>query len=484
MDSAEASIPDIPPDDSSHASEPAGSPTVERQVQKWTIGTRKPLPTILRAFRHRNFRLFFAGQFISLTGTWMQSVAQAWLVHQMTGSAVLLGSVMFASQFPIFLLAPIGGTVADRVNRYRIVLTTQSVAMVLAAILAALTLTGRIEVWHIFVLASCLGTVNAFDIPARQAFIVSLVGREEMINAIALNSSMFNAARIVGPAMAGILIGLVGEAWCFFYNAVSYIGVLACLLQMKLAISHTVPPTGSPWMNMVEGFRYVAQTPPIRALILLLGVVSLTGVPYAVLMPIIAGEVLDAGAHGLGMLMSSAGVGALIGALTIAGRRGVRGLGRWVATASSCFGVSLIMFSLSTNLWLSAALLVPVGGAMMMQMAASNTLIQSMVPDRLRGRVMSVYSMMFMGMAPMGALWAGTIAESFGAPMAIALGGGLCLIASAIFWSVLPSLRVQGRELILAQQMAAGIIADDVAGSNPGLAALQPSNTAELEKTR
>src|SRR5580692_11197202 len=374
------------------------------------------LPATLRALRHRNFQLFFSGQLISLIGTWMQSMAQAWLVYRLTGSSLLLGSVGFASQFPVFLVAPLGGIVADRHNRQRVVIGTQIASMILALILALLTLTGRVQVWHIFVLAALLGVVNAFDIPGRQAFLVDMVGKEDLMNAIALNSSMFNGARIIGPAIAGILVAKIGEGWCFFANGVSYIAVIIGLLMMNVHSPARASTATSPLEHIMEGFQFVNRTRPIRALMMLLGLVSMTGMPYVVLMPIFADKILhgggqqlasmigshDLGAVRLGILMGAAGVGALLGALTLAARSGVKGLSRWVATCCAGFGVSLMLFSFSKSFWLSVILLLPVGYFVMLQMASSNTLIQVMVPDELRGRVMSVYSMMFMGLAPLG----------------------------------------------------------------------------------
>jgi len=411
--------------------------------------------TTLRALRHRNFQLFFSGQLISLIGTWMQTVAQSWLVYRLTGSALLLGAVGFASQIPVFLVATIGGTTADRVNRQRLVIATQTAAMLLAAILAWLTLTDLIQVWHIFVLAALLGVVNAFDIPGRQSFLVDMVGKEDLMNAIALNSSMFNGARIIGPAVAGILVARIGEGWCFAANALSYIAVIVGLKLMKV---HCPPRTSgrSPIEDIIEGFHWVAKTKIIRALLLLLGLVSLVGMPYTVLMPIFADRILHGGARGLGILMTATGVGALCGALTLATKTGVKGLGRWVAIACASFGISLFLFSFSRWFWVSVALLVPAGYSMMLQMACSNTLIQTMVPDQLRGRVMAVYSMMFMGMAPIGALLGGAFAHRMGAPLTVALGGVTCVLGAILFGRALPELRVEARRLIVAQGLAGG----------------------------
>jgi MFS family permease len=417
-----------------------------------------------RAFRHRNYQLFFSGQLISVTGTWMQSVAESWLVYRLTGSAALLGVTAFCSQIPVFVLAPIAGTVADRNNRHRIMVITQSVSMLLPLVLCILTFTALVRPWHVFVLAGCLGVVNAFDIPARQSFVVEMVGREDLLNAIALNSSMFNGARVVGPAAAGILVAAVGEGWCFLLNALSYIAVIAGLLMMQV-------PRRSPVLkhsalrDTIEGFRFVARTAPVRALLLLLGVVSLTGVPYAVLMPVFAESILHGGARELGILMAASGLGALGGALTLAGRRDVRGLGKWAGFAAGSFGVALALFSLSRTFWLSVVLLVPVGYSLMVQMAASNTLIQAMVPDVLRGRVMSVYSMMFLGMAPFGGLSAGYAAEHIGAPVTVAGGGAICLIAAILFRLHLPSVRSEARALIVAQGLAAGEPAQGITAS-------------------
>jgi MFS family permease len=421
------------------------------------------LATTLRALKHRNFQLFFSGQLISLVGTWMQTIAESWLVYRLTGSSLLLGSVAFASQIPVFLMAPIGGIVADRYNRHRIIIATQASAMVLALIYAGLTISEVIRasrIWPIFVLAILLGIVNAFDIPARQAFIVDMVGREDLMNAIALNSSMFNGARVIGPAVAGIIVAKIGEGWCFFANGISYIAVITGLLLMKVSIKPRVI-TASPLENILEGFRYVRNTGPIRSLLLLLGLVSLVGMPYAVLMPVFAKQILHGGARELGILMGATGVGALLGALTLATRTGLKGIARWITLASTGFGLSLILFCgvayfLSRHFWLAAAALVPVGFCMMVQMAASNTLIQSMVPDRLRGRVMSVYSMMFMGMAPFGAFFAGAFAQRLGAPLTVVLGAIACLAGSAVFGAGLPKLRVEARQLVLAQQETGG----------------------------
>jgi MFS family permease len=418
-------------------------------------------PEALRALRHRNYQLFFSGQLISLIGTWMDQVAESWLVYRLTGSSLLLGTVAFAGQIPVFLMSPIGGIVADRFNRRKILVATQSSMMVLALILAGLTLTHVVQVWHVVLLAALMGVVNAFDIPARQAFVVDMVAREDLVNAIALNSSMFNGARVIGPAVAGIVVALIGEGWCFFANGISFIAVIAGLLLMKISRPR-LSIEGSPLQNVLEGFRFVSSTGPVRALMLLLGLVSFTAMPYAVLMPIFADQILHGGPKALGLLMGASGMGALGGAITLAMRKTLRGLGRWVAIACSCFGVVLIGFAYSRRLWLSVVLLVPVGFCMMLQMASSNTLVQSMVPDQLRGRIMSVYSMIFMGMAPLGALLAGSIAHGIGAPLTVAIGGIISIAGGITFGLRWSSHRPVARELIVAQQMAGGAPAQEI----------------------
>jgi MFS family permease len=411
------------------------------------------LPVTLRALRHRNFQLFFGGQLISLIGTWMQSVAQAWLVYRLTGSSLLLGVVAFASQIPIFLLSPVGGTVADRYNRHRVVIATQATSMVLAAILATLTLGHWINVWELIVLASSLGVVNAFDIPARQSFLVEMVGREDLMNAIALNSSMFNGARVVGPAIAGILVSSIGEGWCFFANAVSFIAVIAGLLMMKIERRKSEKHS-SMMEHIAEGFRFAQRATPVRNLLYLVGLISLAGVPYTVLMPIFADRILHGGAWGLGILMGATGVGAMAGALTLASRTGVRGLGRIAAFSAAGFGASLVIFGFSRNFIFSLIILVPTGFTLMTQMACANTLIQAMVPDRLRGRMMALYSMMFMGMSPLGGLFSGISADWIGARWTVAIGGIACVMAAGIFYLKLPAVRMEAERLILAQGMA------------------------------
>jgi MFS family permease len=418
-----------------------------------------------RALRHRNFQLFFAGQFVSLVGTWMQTIAQSWLVYRLTGSSLLLGVVGFSSQIPVFLLAPLGGLVADRWNRQKVVIATQSASMILAFILAGLALARRLTVWEIIALAVGLGVVNAFDIPARQAFLVEMVDREDLMNAVALNSSMFNGARVAGPAIAGILVAALGVGWCFFANAVSYIAVIIGLLLMRIDRPAALEDNESAIENVIEGFQFVRQTGPVRALLLLVGLVSFVAMPVTVLMPIFADRILHGGVQGLGWLMGATGVGALLGALALAARRDVRGLGRWVFVSAAWFGASLVLFGFSRWMWLSVAVLVPSGFFMMLDMAATNTLLQAMAPDRLRGRVMALYSMMTGGMAPLGALTAGAAADKIGAPRAVAIGGVACVIGAFWFWRRWPGLRESARELLVAAGMMTREASDELAAS-------------------
>ncbi|MCL6545068.1 MAG: MFS transporter [Bryobacteraceae bacterium] len=401
--------------------------------------TETRLPRVFRALAHRNFRLFAGGQLLSLTGTWMQNAAQSWLVYRLTGSSLLLGTVSFANQVPIFLLSPLGGAAADRYNRRQVVLGTQVAAMALAFLLAALTLSGRVQIWHIVTLALLGGVVQALDTPARQSLFIELVGAQDLLNAIALNSSMFNTARMLGPAVAGVVVASAGEGWCFLANAVSYLAVIAGLLMMRLAPSAAPAAQGRMAAELLEGFRFAWHAQTIRTLLLMLGISSLLGSPYVVLLPVFARDVLGGGPRTLGLLMGAVGLGALVGALSVAAKTGVRGLGRTVRYASAGFGLSLLAFSMSRELEISILLLIPTGFSLMTQMACSNTLIQTIVPDRIRGRVMALYSMMIMGMAPFGALLAGFLAQHLGAPATVALGGAACLAASVVYWRQLAS---------------------------------------------
>jgi MFS family permease len=393
-----------------------------------------------RALQHRNFQLFIGGQLVSLIGTWMQSTAQLWLVYKLTGSAALLGVFGFANQVPILFLASIGGYVGDRYNRHRGVMWTQTASMILAFALAGLTLGKIITVWELIFIAFLVGIVNAFDVPIRQAFFVQMVGKEDLPNAIALNSSIFHGARVVGPAIAGATIAWLdahhvnsSEGWCFLMNGVSFLAVIGALAAMRIAKTEPKPPQGSPFQNFIQGFRFAMHDLPIRSALILLAVLSLFGLQYAVFLPLFAKDVLHSGVGGFGLLMSFAGVGAVLGALHFAARTDYKGLARWIAATSMVCAIGLEVFAQSRVFWLSSAVLVIVGFAVTSQMTATNTLIQYRVPDELRSRVMAVYATMMMGMQPIGALIAGGVAKHAGAPTTLAVFGILVLLGSVIF---------------------------------------------------
>jgi MFS family permease len=386
-----------------------------------------------RALRHRNFRLFIVGQGLSLIGTWVQTVAQAWLVYRISQSSVMLGLVSFASQVPYLVLAPVAGVVADRVNRHKLILLMQTLAMGQAVLLAVLTLTGRIEVWHVFYLALTLGVLGVFEMTARQSFLVEMVGKEDLMNAIAINSSVYNSGRILGPAIAGILVALIGEGWCFAVNSASFLSVIVGLLMMRLPPPPPAQGTFAPVEHFREGFHYVWNHAPSRTVLLLLGLTSVMNYPYLVLMPIFAEKILKGGPQTLGLLMSSVGVGAILGSIYMATRIGLRGLSRTITSMTILYSVALALFGLSPDLRLSMALLLPVGFGMMVSVAATNTTLQTLAPDALRGRVLSFYGMMFIGMTPIGSLLAGWAGEVIGAPLTVITGAAFCIAGALLF---------------------------------------------------
>ncbi len=405
---------------------------------------------IFRALYSRNYRLFFGGQGISFIGTWMQQIAMSWLVYRMTNSAFLLGLIGFSSQICSFFFSPFAGVLSDRWNRHHILVATQSLALVQAFILAYLTLTGTIAVHHLVILSLFLGFVNAFDIPTRQAFVVEMVEkREDLGNAIALNSFLFNGARLVGPSIAGILISILGEGLCFFLNGLSFLAVIIALLSMKISSNKRESEKTQILQGVKEGFIYAFGFPPIRSIILFLGWISLVGTANTTLMPVFAKDILRGGSQTYGFLMAAIGVGAIIGAIFLASRRSVLGLGRIIAIASGIFGIGLISFSLSQTLWLSMFLLLLTGLGMMVHMASSNTILQTMVDDDKRGRVMSLFAMAFMGMAPFGSLAGGSLAGMIGASTTLIIGGATCLLGSFLFMKKLPSLRKMGRPIYI-----------------------------------
>lgn len=411
---------------------------------------------LARALSHRNYRLFFCGQSVSLVGTWITRVAISWLVYRLTGSELLLGIVGFAGQIPTLLLAPLAGVVVDRHNRHRILVWTQAASLAQSALLAVLTLTDVITVPQLLVLQIVQGVINAFDTPARQALVVEMVtNRADVPNAIALNSSMVNGSRVIGPALGGVIIAAVGEGWCFAIDAVSYLAVLFSLLLMRLQPKEHAAP-GVPLLHDLQsGFRYVADSIAIRSFLVLLAVVSTAGVPYTVLMPAVVAETLGGGPDLLGWLMGASGAGALAGALYLASRRTVVGLGRVILIGSLAFGTCLVAFSTTRSVWLAVPLLAFAGAGFIVQAASTNTIIQTIVDEQYRGRVMAFYTMAFFGAVPIGSLISGVVATYVGAAMTIRIGGIVCIAAGLWFAMRLPALRAAVRPIYITR----GIIA-------------------------
>jgi MFS family permease len=407
------------------------------------------LKNLLRALRSRNYRLFVAGQSVSLVGTWMQQVAMSWLVYRLTGSAFLLGVIGFTSQIPTFILAPVAGVLADRWNRRRLLIATQAFAMLQAAFLAAVVISGIVQIWQLIVLSLLLGIVNAFDIPIRQSFVVEMVtDREDLGNAIALNSSMVNGARLIGPAIAGLLVASVGEGICFVLNSVSYMAVLVALVVMRLEpIAHHQKQRRNLYYELREGVTYAFGFGPIRSILLLVALVSLTGMPYAVLVPVFAKEVLHGGAHTFGFLMTAAGCGALAGTVYLASRKSVLGLGRIIVVAAVSFAVGIAAFAVSSTISLSLASLVVAGFGAMTLVASSNTILQTILEEDKRGRVMSFFTVAFMGMAPIGSFGAGAMAGIIGPRETLLVGAACCLVGAVLFARHLPHIREKVRPI-------------------------------------
>jgi MFS family permease len=432
--------------------------------RKMKFGQPRPddansLKLIFRALSHRNYRLFFGGQGISLIGTWMQQIAMSWLVYRLTDSALLLGVVGFTSRIPTFLLASLAGVLADRWNRHRVLVITQTLSMIQAMILAILVLTGAIAVWHIIFLSLSLGLINALDIPTRQSFVVDMIEkREDLGNAIALNSSIVNGARLIGPSVAGILIATLGEGMCFLLNGLSFIAVIFALLAMKITPKKREAQSSKVFQGLKEGFSYAFGFAPIRSVLLLLGLVSLMGMPFTVLMPIFAEKILHGGPQALGFLSGATGVGAIAGSIYLASRKSVLGLGRIIVISSNLFGIGLIGFSLSRLFWLSLLMMLLTGFGMMVEMASSNTVLQTIVEEDKRGRIMGFYTMAFMGMVPFGSLLAGTLANNIGAPNTVMIGGVACILGSVLFAKKLPSLRRITRPIYVEK----GIISEEL----------------------
>ncbi|MDX2153568.1 MAG: MFS transporter [Bryobacteraceae bacterium] len=386
-----------------------------------------------RALRYRNFRLYAIGIVVSQSGTWVQSVAQSWLVYRLTNSEFLLGLTWFFTHIPVLLLSPLGGLAADRWPRRTIVIVTQSLAMCQALLFAAVTLAGGIALWQVMTLAALLGVINAFDIPGRQSLFVELVGRDDLLNAISLNSAAFNLARVGGPSLAGLLVAAVGEGWCFFLNGVSFSVVLFCLAAMRLPSSPRSAVEGPAGSRLLEGFRYAHRTGAIRRLLAMSGAVNLSGAPGIALAPFFADGIFHRGSIGYGLLTGALGIGAVAGVLSLARRRGVEGLPRVIVSSSLLMGAALVAFAWSPSYWILLAMMPLIGFGVFRQNASANTLIQTIVPDAYRGRVMALYSMMVIGFLPLGSLAAGALAEHIGPRWTVFLGGALCLCATAVF---------------------------------------------------
>ncbi|OGF46128.1 MAG: MFS transporter [Candidatus Firestonebacteria bacterium RIFOXYC2_FULL_39_67] len=394
---------------------------------------KKSLIYLFRTLKYRNYRLFFMGQSISLIGTWLQMIAVSWLVYRLTGSVFMLGLVGFLSRIPTFLMAPFAGVVADRYDRYKILILTQILSMIQAFIFAVLVFTGTIQVWHTILLGISLGLINSFDIPVRQSFVVNMVeDKKDLGNAIALNSSMVNGARLIGPTVAGLLIAAVGEGWCFSLNAISFVAVISSLLMMKIKPREFKRTNKSGITEFKEGFSYAYKHKTISSLLLLLAIASLIAMPYQVLMPAFSREILKGGPKMFGFLMAAAGFGALAGALYLGSRKSTEGLGRIVILSSVLFGAGLMMFSFAQNAWSSGVFLVIAGFGMMVQAAGTNTILQTLVEEDKRGRIMSLYTMAFMGMQPFGSLLVGKLADVFGMPVTICIGGAGCGLSALL----------------------------------------------------
>ncbi|MDQ5986877.1 MAG: Enterobactin exporter EntS [Syntrophus sp. SKADARSKE-3] len=416
-----------------------------------------PLSTFNRTFRtlrSRNYRLFFGGQCISLIGTWMQQIAVSWMVYRLTNSVFLLGIVSFATQIPTFVFSPFAGVLTDRWDRYRILLVTQSLSMLQALLLAIFILSHTVTIWHIVVISLFLGCVNALDLPTRQSFVMVMIeNKEDLGNAIALNSAMFNASRLAGPAIAGILISMVGEGWCILLNAISYLAVIAALMCMKISIVRPEKKNTNIVQELKEGFVYAYGFTPIRAILLLLALTSMMGVPYVVLLPPFAKDILHGGSQTLGFLMSAAGAGALVGVVFLASKRSVLGLGKILGLSSGLFGASLIGFSFSRIIWISLAFMFTTGMGLMVMIAAGNTLLQTIVDDDKRGRIMSFFGVAVIGVVPFGSLVAGSLAGMIGVPDTLLIGGGFCIIGSLFFIRALPRLRDTIRPIYLRKSI-------------------------------
>ncbi len=402
------------------------------------------LKNTFRSLKYRNFRLYFSGQTISLIGTWIQRIATPWLVYDMTHSVFLLGLVGFLGQFPTFVIAPFSGVFVDRWNKYTLLIGTQIAAMLQALVLSIFFLIGILQIWHIIVLNIILGIINAFDTPARQSFIIQMVDKKEDLgNAIALNSSMVNLARIIGPSIAGVLIATTGEGMCFLLNAISYIFVLVSLFLMKFDKKEKINKQKDMFQELKAGWKYAFNFLPIKSILLLLTTISLMGMPYSVLMPAYAQVFLKGGANTFGFLMGASGIGAISGALFLASKKNIQGLEKIMTMAAFVFGIGIVLLSLVPNFYVALTFMVITGLGMMLQIATSNTILQTIVEDEKRGRVMSLYTMAFMGTAPFGSLLAGSLAHKIGTPNTLLISGLTCIVAGALFARKLPKIKTE-----------------------------------------
>jgi MFS family permease len=415
-------------------------------------GKNEGLKRLLRALRYRNYRLFFMGQGISLIGTWMQNIAMGWLVYRLTSSGFLLGLISFSHSIPSFFLGPFAGVVVDRLNRRKLLIILQLLLMLQAVILGILVIGNQISVNALIILSTFSGIVNAFDAPARQSFVLDLIERKEDLgNAIALNSSIFNGARLIGPSIAGFLIKAVGEGWCFVINGISFLAAIVALFLMRLNQQDLKTARNHFYEEFKEGVKYSFEFTPIRTILIYTTLVSFVAMPYAVLLPIYAKDIIHGGPQTLGFLMGAIGVGALVGAFFLASRRNTNGVGQIITTGGIIFSIGLLIFSFSRNFYFSLILLLFCGFGMMTQMACSNTVLQSIADDDKRGRVISFYTMSFLAFSPFGSLIAGTMASRYGAQRTLLLGAIICLVSVALFSRILYQLKKKGYAMTVQQ---------------------------------
>ena len=388
------------------------------------------------ALRHRNFRLFVGGQMVSLIGTWMQNVAQSWLVYRLTHSELLLGTAWFCSQIAVFALGPLGGVAADRFSRHKLVVLTQALSMVQAFALAALTLTGRVQVWHILTLAVLLGAINAFDMPGRQSLLIQMTSKDDLLSAISINSAVFNTGRSLGPGIAGLLVAWLGEGWCFFLNGVSFLAVIGSLLAMRLQ-PFQPKVEDSPWSHLKDGFRYARQHTEVRRVLAVMAAATFANMPVLVLAPVFSDQIFHRGSQGLGFLMAAMGVGAVIGTVSLARSAQVSKLQPMIAFSGIGMGVATIAFAVSPWYALSLVIMPLIGYSVYRQMASANTTIQTMIIDEYRGRIMSMYGMTIVGLGPFGSLASGALADRFGVRATTLVGGLLAILSAAAFgWAI------------------------------------------------